>query len=164
MAWPPEIVTWFSWLRSPGAIVSAQLQDRVCGGMVTGNAVNFRSGRRVLAAGLWRATLREGVESWRLAGKRGDNTAPGIPIFPGNSGSAYRKLSPGFAPRKSALNTWHSMARIVASSPCPSNTRQALRSRFSLACWVLDTVRGRANPRAVMPRVGGLAGELVYVP
>jgi hypothetical protein len=112
MARPPEIVTDFLWRRSPRAILSAQLQDKVCGGQVVGNAENSSSVRRERAVGLWQAIFEEGVESLGAAGKRGDTLLAKSPFSLGTPSHAYRKLSPIFVPRKSAFIG----ARFCASS------------------------------------------------
>ena len=94
MAQPPEIVTDFSWRRSLGAILSAQLQDKVCKGRGAGNAENFSSGRRRRAAGPELGHLQEGVENLWRTGKEVTLRLPESPFFSGNPSNAYRKLSP----------------------------------------------------------------------
>src|ERR1700682_2767321 len=128
MAQPPEIVTDFSWRRSLGAILSAQLQDKVCKGRGAGNAENFSSGRRRRAAGPELGHLQEGVENLWRTGKEVTLRLPESPFFSGNPSNAYRKLSPVIASRKSALNDGLRLdgdsqgegeAAGVPANPCP---------------------------------------------
>src|ERR1700682_221236 len=116
MAQPPEIVTDFSWRRSLGAILSAQLQDKVCKGRGAGNAENFSSGRRRRAAGPELGHLQEGVENLWRTGKEVTLRLPESPFFSGNPSNAYRKLSPVIASRKSAFKAFSTSGSIACSS------------------------------------------------